>query len=302
MKPLLLLAVAIAAVSSSAVLVRYAEVSAIGLAFWRTAGGALVLAAPALASTERPERHHAGLLVVAGTALGVHFAVWLASLELTSVAASVTLVTTAPLMIAIGQLVTGHRPPTRTWLAIGFAICGTAVIAGADLGSGRDAILGDVLALAGAAAMAVYLSAGNRLRSTLSTATYAAATYAIAALVLAVAAAATATPLWGYSSGTWWAIGGMIVGPQLLGHTMLNLLLRELGSVTVSVSLLAEPLVASVFVLILFAELPPLAAVVGAPLVVAGLMLQISGFLPRSGPNGATVFVVGSSARHRDVP
>lgn len=292
-RSLLLLAVAVLAVSSSAVLVRYADLSPVALAFWRTAGGAAVLAVPSMVSGRQPRRPQWPLLALAGIALGAHFATWLASLEMTSVTASVTLVTTAPLIIAVALVVLGRRPSGRTWLAIGLAIAGTLVIAGGDLGSGSDsatALAGDGLAVLGAMAMAIYLTAGTRLRATLPTTTYAAWTYAGAALVLVVVALVWKVDLWPHGTTTWLAIGAMIVGPQLAGHTALNLLLRDLGSVTVSVALLAEPLVASLLIWLLFAELPPAAAVLGAPLVVTGLVLQITaGATDRSAPDARSL-------------
>jgi drug/metabolite transporter (DMT)-like permease len=107
-------------------------VSPIALSFWRTAGGALVLAVPAAASRQRPMGTQRLLVVVAGAALALHFASWLASLELTSVAASVTLVSCAPLLIAGFLALTGRRPSRRTWLAIAAALAGTALITGGD--------------------------------------------------------------------------------------------------------------------------------------------------------------------------
>jgi drug/metabolite transporter (DMT)-like permease len=46
--------------------------------------------------------------------------------------------------------------------------------------------------------------------------------------------------------------------------------------VTVSFALLAEPLCASVMVWLIFGELPPVAALAGGPLVIAGLFLHLS--------------------------
>jgi drug/metabolite transporter (DMT)-like permease len=269
-----LLVMAVAAVSSSAVLVRYAEVPAVSLAFWRTFAGAVVLAGPAAASGARPARHQRLVLGAAGAALGLHFATWLASLELTSVAASVTLVTTAPLFLVAASVVAGARPPGRTWIAIALAMVGTATIAGGDALVGGEALAGDALALVGAAAMAGYLAAGSRLRAALPTVACAAWTYAGAAAVLLVTAVATGTPLWGYDPGSWLAIAAMVAGPQLAGHTVLNRLLPELGAVTVSMSLLTEPVLAGLWVWLLLGEVPPVAAVLGGPLVVAGLALQ----------------------------
>lgn len=274
--------VAIIAVSSSAVLVRWADAPAEALAFWRTAGGAVILAPAARRSRSVLDRRQWMAIGVAGAALALHFSTWLASLELTSVAASVTLVTTAPLMIAIGAVVLGRRPPLTTWIAIVVAIVGAAVITlgggdadGQASGVAGDPALGNILALVGAAAMATYLVAGDRVRSSVSTAAYAARAYAVAAVVLAGYAAATGLTLWGYDRQTWLAIVGMILGPQLAGHTMLNLLLERLGSVTVSTLLLAEPVGAGLLVWLLFAELPPAAAWIGGPLVIGAVALQL---------------------------
>ena len=275
LRALLLLLVALTAVSSSAVLVRYTEVPAVALAFWRTAGGALVLLGPALAGGRRPTSRQRWALALAGLALGLHFITWLASLELTSVAASVTLVATAPLFVALAGLVTGRRPSRRTWLALALALAGTAVIAGGDALVGGQALVGDALAVVGAVTVAAYLVVGSRLRASLPTTAYAAWTYLGAAVAVAGVALVGRVPLWGYDTGSWLVIGAMIVGPQLAGHTVLNRLLPELGSVTVSLSLLTEPVVASLLVWVLLAEAPPLLAVIGAPLVLLGLVLQL---------------------------
>jgi drug/metabolite transporter (DMT)-like permease len=114
---------------------------------------------------------------------------------------------------------------------------------------------------------------------------YAGWAYTVAGAGLLPVALVLGVPLWGYDRVSWLAIAGMIVGPQLAGHTALNLLLKELGPVTVSLALLAEPLGASILVWLLFAELPPLAAVAGAPLVIGGLFLhltQAQGRAPRA--------------------
>ena len=297
------LAVAVMAISSSAVLVRWTDASPVTLAFWRTAGGALVLAPAAVRSAERPGRHDRRLIGLAGVALGAHFAAWLASLELTSVAASVTLVSTAP--IAVALLLTSMRTIERwrggdpgpglagpVWLAVVGAVIGVAVIAsgdGAATGTGRNSTLaGDGLALIGAVTMAVYLVVGDRLRVRLSTAAYAARAYAVAAAALLLAAVAARIPLLGHSASTWAVIGAMIVGPQLAGHTVLNLLLRRLGSVVVSLALLAEPIGASLLAWTLLAEPPPGAVWIGGPIVLAAVASQVrSGAMTPKEPTGS---------------
>ncbi|MEZ5225348.1 MAG: DMT family transporter [Acidimicrobiales bacterium] len=167
-RSLALLGVAIMAIASSAVLVRWAEAPAIALAFWRTLGGSLVLATRRRPADTRPRPSRATTLAIvgAGLALAVHFSSWLASLEMTSVAASVTLVSTAPIGVALLQWgAGGDRPDRRNWLVIAVTLLGVAVIAGGDIGTSSDELAGDALALLGAVAMAVYLVLGGRART-----------------------------------------------------------------------------------------------------------------------------------------
>jgi len=196
---------------------------------------------------------------------------------MTSVAASVTLVTTTPLMIAAFMGFVGAPPRRRTWIAIGLALAGTVIISGADASVGGKVLAGDMLALMGAVMMAVYLIAGERLRSSMPTSVYAGAAYAIAALTLTPVIIGFDLALFGYDSTTWLAIGAMIIGPQLAGHTVLNLLLKELGPVTVALALPAEPVGAGLLVAIFLGQFPPLAAVVGAPLVIGGVIIHLRG-------------------------
>ncbi len=292
----LVLVTAVVAISSSAVLVRWAEASALALSFWRTLGGSLILTAPAVlarlvpgrdpgswsgAATGRPTRAQWRLMVVAGVALALHFGAWLASLELTSVAASVTLVSTAPILIAVWSVFRGHGPTAATWLAIGLAAVGTVIITFGHAASttatinGQRPLVGNALALVGAVAMAVYLVAGSSVRRHLPTAAYASRTYSVAAATLLVTSAAAGVDLVGFDTTTWLVIGAMILGPQLFGHTGLNHLLRRLGSITVSLVLLAEPVAATALAWLLLDETPPVAAVVGGPMVIAAVALRL---------------------------
>jgi drug/metabolite transporter (DMT)-like permease len=276
-----LLGIAILAVSSSAVLISWIGASALALSFWRTFGGAVLLAPAARASGERPARATWLLLVASGAALAIHFATWLASLRMTSVAASVTLVATAPVFVALYRRLTGERVPGRQWVAIGLALVGVAIIAAGDAGAGgtsldSEALAGDGWALVGAVAMATYLLVGERLRRDLSTPAYAARTYAVAAAALAFAALVAGIDLVGYDGRTWLAIGAMVLGPQLAGHTVLNHLLARVGSVVVSLSLLAEPIGAAALTWLIFADVPPLAVWVGGPVVLSGLALVLT--------------------------
>lgn len=273
---LLTLALAVTAIASSAILVRWADAPAVVIAAWRTMLGAAVLAPwaapPAAARTGATSRS----LVIAGLAMAVHFGTWLTSLDHTTVAASVTIVTSAPLWVAAWLWLRGEPISRRSASGIVVALTGLAVIGGADLLAGADRWFGDLLALIGALAMAVYLLRATELRQTLSTAQLVTPAYGLAAATLFVVAALRGDGITELDGRTWIAIGLMVLGPQLLGHTMLSRLVKTLGPVTVSLALVAEPVGATALAWLVLDEAPTASTWVGVPLVLAGLWLHLS--------------------------
>jgi drug/metabolite transporter (DMT)-like permease len=279
--------VGVVAISTSPILIRLAAAPALALAFWRCLAGAAVLAPFA-------RRGRAGglaqgdlaRLVVAGVFLAAHFALWNASLALTSVGAATTLVSCTPLFVGIGARFLGEAPGRRTWAGIVLATVGAVVIGVSDAvagpvagagAAGASGLLGDALAFAGAAAVAVYLLIGRVVRRRLPVSTYAASVYGTAAAVLLPACLLTGSSLGGYAAGSWLAVAGVVVGPQLLGHTVFNSLLTSVSATVVSVALLLEPVGATALAWLLFGELPAAGFWVGAPLVLAGSWLAIIG-------------------------
>jgi drug/metabolite transporter (DMT)-like permease len=279
--------VGVVAISTSPVLIRLAAVPALALAFWRCLAGAAVLAPFARRGRAGGlARGDLARLVVAGVFLAAHFALWNASLALTSVAAATTLVSCTPLFVGIGARFLGEAPGRRTWAGIVLATVGAVVIGVSDAlagpvagagAAGASGLLGDALAFAGAAAVAVYLLIGRVVRRRLPVSTYAASVYGTAAAVLLPACLLTGSSLGGYPAGSWLAVAGVVVGPQLLGHTVFNSLLTSVSATVVSVVLLLEPVGATALAWLLFGELPAAGFWVGAPLVLAGSWLAIIG-------------------------
>ena len=276
------LVVGVLAISTSPILIRVAGLPALALAFWRCLAGAAVLApfAPRGTGPGRLDRGDLVRLAASGVFLAAHFALWNASLGLTSVAAATTLVSSAPLFVGVGSRFLGEAPGGRDWAGIVLATAGVVVIAAGDaagLGTGARALLGDVLAFAGALAMAAYLLLGRVARRRLPVTTYAASVYGVAAAVLLPACLLTGSPLGGYRTAGWLALAGVVAGPQLLGHTVFNGLLASLSASMVAVAMLLEPVLATVGAWWLFDELPGPAFFVGAPLVLAGVWLATTG-------------------------
>jgi drug/metabolite transporter (DMT)-like permease len=256
--------------SVSAILIRYAEgAEPLAISFWRCAAGAIVLLPFARGlGTLRPGAWR--MPAVAGAFLAAHFASWITSLELTTVASSVLLVSTTPIFVALGAwLLLGEGAPARGWAGVLLAFAGTVLVAGGDLsGSSLD---GNVLALIGGATAGGYVLAGRRARQHTGILEYAVIAYAIAAVLLLLSCVVGGVELWGYDVRTWWAIAGLIVGPQLLGHTIINLVLKDIDVTTVSVSIMAEPVIATVLAFLLFDEVPPALLYPGGAAILAGI-------------------------------
>jgi drug/metabolite transporter (DMT)-like permease len=273
-----LLVVAVLAVSSAAVLVRIADAPALALAWWRTAAGAAALIAPALRSRVSPDGRQRLLLVVSGVLLAMHFWWWFLSLGLTTVAASAVLVSLSPVAVGVGSAWLLSEPPgPRVWSGLALTVVGAIVIVADDLGGvSARAFVGDALAFAAALAVAGYLLLGRQVRRTLPVTVYASWTYGTAAAVLAALALATGTPLGvvaPFDRATWLAIAALVAGPQLLGHTVFNLVLGRVPATVVAVVVIAEPVGATILAAVLLDEAPTGLFYVGAPLVLGGVLL-----------------------------
>jgi len=267
------------AVSASAIFIRLADAPAVAIAFWRCALGAAVLLPPALVRKDRFPRGRALYAGIAsGVALGAHFGFWISSLDYTSVAASVVLVSTQPVFVAVlAYVLFGERTTPLSFLGIVVAIAGTAVIA-SDRTVGSAAILGNVLALAGALTVAVYVLIGRSSRTGgVGVLPYSIVVYSAAAATLLPVALVFEVPLWGYSGETWFWLAAITVGPQLMGHTVFNWALRYVEASIVSGTILAEPVVAALLAWLILSERPGVLTIIGGAIVLAGLYFLLRG-------------------------
>jgi len=277
---LLLLTLGVSAVSFSAVLVRLADAPPLAVAFYRCAMASAVVLPLALLRNgpafRRLTRRQLGLCVMSGAFLALHFATWIPSVSLTTVAASTVLVTTSPLWVALLGRLIGERMSKRAAGGVLIALVGTVIITGGGLGgSGRD-VAGDALAVLGALFAAAYVLAGRSLRQELPLLPYVSVVYVTSAALMAVAMLARGTPFTGYSPKVWLLFALMTAGPQLLGHTVFNLLLGELSATVVAVSIMAEPVGATVLAFAVLGEAPGLATLIGSALVLTGVYVGIT--------------------------
>lgn len=278
------LCVAVVSVSASAPLIAYAAAPALALAFWRNALSLAVLG-PAAATRGRAQfadliardRRTLVVCVFSGLALAVHFGTWVPSAKLTTVATATALVCTTPIWSAVIATAQGTRLPRVTWIGITIAVAGAVLATGADLAVSGDAVLGDVLALIGGVAGAVYFALGERARTVVSTTVYSTTAYSVCALALLVVCLATGTELVHFPATAWLAIVGMTVFPQLLGHTMVNYALQRVSATTVNVLLLLEVPGATLLAWLLIDQLPDARSVPGLAILTAGVAVVMIG-------------------------
>ena len=271
--PWALLAVGVGAASVSAILVRYADgADPLAMSFWRCVAGAGALLPFAGGRIRAGGRAALTAPAVAGVFLALHFGTWMTSVNLTTVAASVLLVSTTPVFVALAALLLyKERLPALAWTGILLATGGAAAVGGGALsGSSLD---GNLLAVAGAATAGGYVMACQGARRTQGILEYAVVTYAVSGLLLGLVCLAGDVPLTGFPGGTWLAIAGMVVGPQLLGHTVINLTLSDIDATTVSVTIMAEPIIATALAFALFDEVPSWLLYPGGVLILAGIYM-----------------------------
>jgi drug/metabolite transporter (DMT)-like permease len=287
--PLLVLAGSLLGISLAAPLIRLSSAHPITIAAWRLAIALVPLAllawrAGSLRAWRRLSGRHLLAAVGAGVLLAVHFWSWNASLRYTSVAASVTLVNLQPAIIAaVSARLLGEPPSRRQWGGILLAMAGAFVVAWVDAPAGaaddaldpRRALLGDALAVLGAITAAGYYLLGRAVRQVLDTWGYVLLAYGAALLTLLLVAGPAGADLWPQPAREWAVFTALAVGPMLLGHTGMNYALGRLPAYLVNLTVLGEPLGATLLAAVLpfIGEVPRPGTLAGGALVLVGVVI-----------------------------
>lgn len=284
--PLLVLAGSLFGISLAAPLIRLSDAHPITIATWRLAIALVPIALLAWRAgswkayrTLEPRLLLAAL--AAGVLLALHFWSWNASLRYTSVAASVTLVNLQPAIIAaVSARFLGERPSPRQWFGIGLAMAGAIGVAwvdvpSGDLAAGSNALLGDALAVVGAVTAAGYYLLGRAVRQVLDTWGYVLLAYGAALVTLLLLAVPAGAVLWPQPAAEWGIFVGLAVGPMLLGHTGMNYALGRLPAYLVNLTVLGEPVGATLLAALLpfIGEVPSAGTIACGAVVLAGVVI-----------------------------
>jgi len=280
--PRLVLALGVAGVSCSALLVRLTTAAPAITAFYRLLITCLLLAP--LGIKNRAEfRHIQGrdwlLCGLGGVFLSFHFVLWFTSLGWTSVSSSALLVNIHPLLVVtLGWVVFGEKFRSAALPWAGLALVGMVVLGWGDLQLGRTAITGNFLAAAGGIMIGCYYLVGSRVRPRVGIACYSLLVYGTSTVLLFFYNLAVANSFTSYPASDWLSFAALAVIPTIFGHTLLNWSLKYLPAGAVSISVLGEPVLATLLAIPILAEIPGPLQLVGGGLVMAGIAM----FLRRS--------------------
>ncbi|WP_422390945.1 DMT family transporter [Arthrobacter sp. N1] len=274
-------------VSASGPIMAATAAPVLAIAFWRNLIGAVLMGGPAAVSKRAEFAALRGpdvrRLTIAAVALALHFVCFISALKLTSVAAATALVCLQVAWIALFNALLGSRPQGAVVAGLGVAFLGVVIITGFDLSLSRDALLGDLLALAGGALAAVYQMAGAAARKTMSTGTYTSLCYGACAVILLVLCAVTAQPVTGFSPAAWAGILGVTLMAQIMGHSVFNHLLAVMSPLVVSMIILLEIPGAAFLAAVFLDEKLPAGTYGGLVLILVGLAVVIRGQQRRRG-------------------
>ena len=285
------LGVAVLFISLSGPMIAVTAAPVLAIAFWRCLIGSGLTGVWVIArrwsSLGALTRRELRLTVIAGVFLGLHFATWIPSLTLTTIAASTALVATQPIWAALIARATGVRITSRVWIGIAIAFSGVIVLTGVDLFVDPAHLWGDALALVGAVFSAAYVSVAERVRKTVDTSTMTFVLYAVSAVTILPLVFIFGQELVGFDAQAWALILAVTLGAQLLGHSMMTRVLSSTSATVVSLAILFEMPGATLVAAIWLGQVPPLAVLPAAALILAGLVIVIKA--ADRGPAAATV-------------
>lgn len=302
LNPIIATLAGIVFVSTASLFIRFAqaEASSLVIAAARLTIASLVLVPLALVRNSKAPVHLTwqewGKGLLSGLFLALHFAAWITSLEYTSIASSVVLVTTTPLWVALlSPIVLKEKIRKAVVVGLVISVVGGVIVGLANAcqwesggltcqaqGFTGEAMWGNVLALFGAWMAAGYMLMGRQLRKKLDTISYTALVYGTAAGILLGVVMLKAEPIFSYTPETYvWLLAlGLI--PQLLGHSILNWALKYISAAYVSLTLLGEPIGTSILAYLFLRESPTTLEGVGAVLILIGIVI---GSVRRTAPS-----------------
>jgi drug/metabolite transporter (DMT)-like permease len=271
---LIRLGLGIIGIGTSGPLIAMSAMPILTLIFWRNLGGSLITLPFAL----RHSRDRTGMkwAVIAGVLLALHFIGFFLAMRMTTVAAGTALVALQPIFAALFVKFSGGHIPSKAWLGMVVSFVGVVLVSGVDLTISLRAFLGDIAALVSAALAAAYMIAGSKAQRTLETSTYTTVCYFVCAMTALPMALIAGNEIFSFEQNEWLILLGLILGAQLLGHTMFNSALKRVSPAVVSLIVFFEVPVSAVLAAWWLDQTPPIGVIPGIALILIGCILVVT--------------------------
>lgn len=215
--------------------------------------------------------------IISGAFLAFHYVLWFESLNYTSVASSTIFVTLQPLFAFLGGYIFFNERLERLAICGGIlAIIGSFIIGWGDFKAGGNALLGDSLALIAAGAITVYFLIGQKLRKTLSLIPYVLIAYSSSTLFLLAYSITLGYSLIGYPSSDWLCFLGLAFISTILGQTIFNWLIKWMNAITISMSILGEPVGTCILAYFIFGDIITLQQFIGSLVILFGIFVFLN--------------------------
>ena len=274
----LILLLAMFSVSSTSLVVRsVATVPALVLAFWRmfTASG-MLWGYSVMRPTGKLSPINKKRIIFAGIFLGCHFACFFLGIRNTSIANATLLGCLAPIFTVFIAIFQKKKINKMTYVGLIVAIVGVGFVQSGDVSLNNTNLFGDSIALLSALFLAFTFVLAEEIRQETNSVAYGRSLFFVASITLLLIAATAGDSILKFKAGDipWFLFLGLV--PSIFGHNLLNYAVKYITPTAVSSVPLGEPVIASLFGLLLFGEAIPLGALLGGPIVLIGVYIIIN--------------------------
>jgi drug/metabolite transporter (DMT)-like permease len=174
-----------------------------------------------------------------------------------------------------GFLLFKERTSLSALMTMGIAIIGAMMIGWGDFGLSKDAMMGDLFSFFSVISVVGYLLIGQSIVKKISHWLYSFCVFFFASIILTIYNVSTGVSLSGYPAKEW-GIFLLLATVPTVSHVINNWLLNYVNATTISMSILGEPVGATILAVILLNEHLVTWQIAGGVLVLLGVFFFLS--------------------------